>query len=198
MLGCLALAAACAASPEDFELAWEAANRRRDEAMSRGGSEPERAPASPTDRAAIGAQWLWASGKAMPGVALGGAYRLLRFGVEASLVTLTEPSHEFETRFLGNEFGLHVMVRPLYGKRWEIAAGMGGDWYSLWNIHGDLHEAALSVLGAGRFRFSEQVGAFVTARAYPLTTAGLELGTARDGSWRVPILLGTGIEWSIR
>jgi hypothetical protein len=192
MLGWLALAAVCAPA-EDFECAWENANRARDDASN--GEVEENAPPPAKAEGALGAQWLWASGKAMPGVVFGGSYEALRFDLETSFVALTDPGREFASQFLGNQFGFHLMFRPVYAERWELAGGLGADLYTLWNIHGDALEVALSARVAGHFRLSNEVGVFVTARAYPLATSGLELGTARDRSAGLPVLFGTGVEW---
>lgn len=185
MLGWLALAAVCTALPDGSEEPCDTPDRESNEAS----------PADSSGEGAIGAQWLWAVDKAMPGLLLGGTYRMVRFDFETSLVALTEPAPEFDSQFLGSHFGFHLMIRPLYDERWEVAGGLGTDCYSLWNIHGDMFEAALSVRLAGHFWISKRVGVFATARAYPLTTSGLGLGSFRDGSSGLPVLFGTGVEW---
>jgi hypothetical protein len=193
MLGWLALAAACAAPQEDFERAWVRANRGREDMPA---GEHERArPATATGQGEFGAQWLWAAGKMMPGVLAGVTYELVRFDFETSLIALTEPSAEFDSQLLGSQFGFHAMVRPFYADSWELAAGLGADGYSLWNLHGDLFEVALSVRAAGHVWLSRRFGVFATARAYPVATSGLELGTARDLSAGIPVLFGTGVAW---
>jgi hypothetical protein len=200
MLGWLALAAVCAATPDGSEGDCEArAGEGQGQAQdSSAAPDEEASPAPSSGQAAIGAQWLWASGKAMPGLLLGGSYRMVRFDIETSLIALTDKAPEFETQFLGSQFGFHLMLRPLYDERWEVAGGLGTDCYSLWNIHGDAFEAALSARISGHFWISERVGVFATARAYPVATSGLELGTSRDGSGGLPVLFGTGIEWGFR
>ena len=196
MLGWMALGAACAVPPDDFERAWELARREREDTENAEDAKPKPAPSS--GQGELGAQWLWASGKVMPGLLAGIAYGVLRFDFEASALSLTQSSPEFDTEFLGGQFGFHAMLRPFYAERWELAAGLGADAYSLFNIHGDLFEVALSLRAAGHFWFSSHVGVFATARAYPLATSGLELGTARDRSAGLPVLFGTGVAWRFR
>jgi hypothetical protein len=196
MMGWLALAAVCAALPDGSEQTCEAPAGEVEDTPP---AESEETSAAPSDgQAAIGAHWLWAAGKLMPGLVLGGTHRWLRFDLETSLISLTEPAPEFNTRLVGSQFGFYLMFRPLHDERWEIAGGLGSDVYSLWNIHGDAFEAALSVRVGGHFWISKRVGAFANARAYPLATSGLGLGTARDGSRGLPVLFGTGLEWSFR
>jgi hypothetical protein len=161
-----------------------------------GAEDAEKGAPSPYE-ATLGAQWLWASGKAMPGVSLHVGRRWVWFDVETSLIALTEPAPDDDIDFLGSQLGFYAMVRPLYGERGELAAGLGSDLYALWNIHGDEWQGSFSVRVAGGVWVSRRIGLFATARAYPVASSGLELGVERDGSRGLPILFGTGIEWRL-
>jgi hypothetical protein len=184
MLGWFALVAACASPPADL-------------VGERSESEPaaEARPAPLRVKTALGAQWLWASGKAMPGVLLRAGHRTVWFDFETSLIALTEAAPEFDTRLLGSQLGFYLTFRPVYSRRWELATGLGSDVYSLWNVHGDEWQAALSARVAGHFWLFERSGLFVTARVYPITSSGVELGVTREHARGLPVLLGTGVEW---
>jgi len=162
--------------------------------------DPPEAPSAqgPGGEGAIGSQWFWASGKAMPGLTLRAGKGLWWLDLEASLIHLTQSSNELDVHFLGNQFGLFAMVRAKPVKRLELAAGLGADIYALWNIHGDEWQVALALRTTAHFALSSRVGLFGTARGYPLSTRGLELGTYRDGSSGVPVLFSTGIEWRLQ
>jgi hypothetical protein len=147
---------------------------------------------------ALGSQWFWASGKAMPGLALRAGKGIWWLDLEASLIHLTQSSNELDVHFLGNQFGLFAMVRAKPMKRLELAAGLGADIYGLWNIHGDEWQVALALRTTAHVALASRVGIFGTARAYPLSTGGLELGTYRDGSSGLPVLFSTGIEWRLQ
>jgi hypothetical protein len=188
MLGWLALAAACEAPPVGFP----------EDAQTPDAEVERPSPATVKGQAALGAQWLWAAEKAMPGILLRAGHRTLWFDFETSLIALTDPSPAFDARLLGSQFGFYLMFRPLYAKRWEIATGLGSDIYSLWNVHGDEWQAAFSARVAGHFWFLDRAGIFVTARAYPIATSGLELGVTRERARGLPILFGTGVEWRFR
>jgi hypothetical protein len=155
--------------------------------------EPEK-PKGPTIQGAAGLHWLFASGKAMPGITLRAGHRLFWFDFETSLVFLTERSEAFDTSLLGSQLGFYFAFRPLYGKRGELTTGVGSDVYGLWNLHGDSWEVSLSLRLAGHAWLTEKFGVFATARAYPLATSGLELGTKRDGTRGWPVMFGTGVE----
>ena len=42
-----------------------------------------------------------------------------------------------------------------------------------------------------------QLGIHASARAYPLTSSGIELGTTREGGDGLPVLFSTGITWRL-
>ena len=146
----------------------------------------------------LGAQWQWAQGKAMPGITLRLGGGLWSGVLETSLIWLTEPDPDRRVRFLGSQFGAFLMVRPLSLGRVDLAAGLGVDYYPLWNVHGDEWQLALAARASVHVRLSSNMSLFGTARAYPLSTGGLELGTQRDGSAALPVLFGTGLEWRLQ
>jgi hypothetical protein len=146
----------------------------------------------------FGAQWQLVQGKAMPGITLRLGGGLCSGVLETSLIWLTEPDPERRVRFLGSQFGAFLMVRPLSVGRFDLAAGLGVDYYPLWNVHGDEWQLALAARASGHVRLSSSMSLFGTARAYPLSTRGLELGIQRDGSAALPVLFGTGIEWRLQ
>lgn len=131
----------------------------------------------------------------MPGVALRIGKDLWWAEFETSLIWLTESDPDRRFQFLGSQLGGFFMIRPLEVGRGELAAGLGLDFYPLWNIHGDERQLALALRAAGRVRMSPHVGLFATARAYPLGTRGVQLGVHRDRTHGLPILFGTGAEW---
>jgi hypothetical protein len=144
---------------------------------------------------ALGAQWWWASGKAMPGIIARAGHRWLWFDAEMTFIWLTESSADFDLSFLGSEFGFHAVFRPLYGERGELSAGIGADVYALWNLHGDEWQGALALRLEGHLNVTPRLGVFGSARFYPVATSGLELGTNRDHSRGLPLLFATGVEW---
>jgi hypothetical protein len=146
----------------------------------------------------LGVQWQWVQGKAMPGITLRLGRGLWSGVFETSLIWLTEPDPERRYRFLGSQFGAFLMVRPLRVGRLDLAAGFGLDYYPLWNIHGDEWQLALAARASGHVRLGSNVSLFGTARYYPVSTSGVELGTRRDGSFALPVLFGTGLEWRIQ
>lgn len=162
---------------------------------------PSPAYATPSEsrsqESGLGAQWQWVQGKAMPGVTLRLGGGLWSGVLETSLIWLTEPDPERRVHFLGSQFGAFLMVRPLSVGRVDLAAGLGADYYPLWNIHGDEWQLALAARVSAHVRLTSNMSVFGTARAYPLGTSGLELGTRRDGSAALPVLFGTGLEWRL-
>jgi hypothetical protein len=174
-----------------------AAGEASSEDAGEGAAQDSEPGAPPSYEATLGAQWLWASGKAMPGVSLHVGRRWVWFDFETSLIALTEPAANDEIEFLGSQLGFYATLRPLYGERGELTAGLGSDVYALWNIHGDEWQGSFSVRVAGRVWLSRRIGLFATARAYPVASSGLELGVERDGSRGLPVLFGTGIEWRL-
>lgn len=146
----------------------------------------------------LGTQWQWAQGKAMPGVTLRLGGGLWSGVLETSLIWLTEPDPERRFRFLGSQLGAFLMVRPLSVGRVDLAVGLGVDYYPLWNVHGDEWQLAFAARASGHVWLTSKVGLFATARAYPVSTSGLDLGTHRDGSLALPVLLATGLEWRLQ
>jgi hypothetical protein len=143
---------------------------------------------------ALGAQWFFVQDKSLFGPILRGGYEWFWVHTESSFLTAKE-SPTFSGGILGNQFGIYAAVSPLNTDRAEFHLALGGDFYWLYRIHGDLWEAALSARASGHFWFSRQLGAFATVRAYPASSGGLELGTDREGEGGMPILLSIGLEW---
>jgi hypothetical protein len=146
--------------------------------------------------AGAGVHWLWAQGKAMPGMTLRLGGRWLAGEGEAGLIWLTERDPDRDRRFLGGQLGAHLSVTPVANHRFRLGGGLGGDFYPLFNIHGDEWQFALALRARGDVRVARKVWLFGTARAYPLHSDGLELGVNRARSNGLPVLFGTGIEWS--
>ncbi|HEY3498017.1 MAG TPA: hypothetical protein VGK73_25135, partial [Polyangiaceae bacterium] len=63
-------------------------------------------------QAAVGAHWLFAANKAMPGVSLRVAERLVALDLETSLIWVTERDEAFDATFLGSQFGFYLSLRP--------------------------------------------------------------------------------------
>ena len=146
--------------------------------------------------AGAGVHWLWAQGKAMPGITLRLGGRWLAGEVEGGLIWLTERDPDRDRRFLGGQLGAHLAVTPISNQRVRLGGGLGADLYPLFNIHGDEWQFAMALRARGDVRIARKVWLFGTARAYPLQSDGLELGVGRDRSHGLPVLFGTGIEWS--
>jgi hypothetical protein len=144
----------------------------------------------------LSAQAFWAQGKVMPGVAFGARLGFVELDLEASLVWLTEPAPPRGITFLGSEFGAHIMLLALRHRHVDLAVGLGGDLYWLGNVHGDALEAALALKSAANVWITPDLGLYATARAYPIASSGLELGTHRAGDASLPVLFSTGITWS--
>ncbi len=147
------------------------------------------------DRVLGSAQWFWVQGKAMPGFELGLGRERFELDVELSFVTLMERSSELDGRWVGNQLGVFAMFSPVRERWVDVSLGLGGDFYLLWGVHSDASEVALAPRAVLRLWPSEQLAISVSARSYVLHGSGLELGTARDGSASLPLLLSTGITW---
>lgn len=140
-------------------------------------------------------QWFWVQGKAMPGFELGLSRDWFELDLELSFVTLTERSSELDGRWAGNQLGAFAMFMPVRERWLDVGVGLGGDFYLLWGVHSDASEAALTPRAVVRLWPSEDIAISVTARSHWVHSAGLELGTGRDGSSGPPVLLSTGITW---
>jgi hypothetical protein len=153
------------------------------------------APDRPPVGASLGLHWTWVAGKYMPGLALALRGGRVGFTVETSFVGLTRSAPAAASSFLGNQFGLTISYAVLRTERLELALGAGFDAYWLWNLHGDAGEWALATRAEAHYWHRPGRGLYVHARAYPVSTASLELGSTRDGERGVPVLFTTGIEW---
>jgi hypothetical protein len=158
--------------------------------------EPPPDPGPPRGSGGIGGHFLWAFGKVMPGVTVRGGKGWIWGELEGAFIWITEDDPHSDRSFLGNQFGVFAMARPLHLDRLRLAAGLGGDFYPLWNIHSDEWKMALAVRLRADARIASNLWAFGTARSYLLSSDGLELGVARDESKGLPVLFGTGLEWS--
>lgn len=143
------------------------------------------------------AQAFWARGKVMPGVAYGARLGFVELDLEASLLWLTEPAPPRGITHLGSQLGAHVMFLPVRERYFDFGVGLGGDFYWLWNVHGDAVEAALAVKTQGNLWITPELGIYATARAYPVTSSGLELGSTPDADAGLPLLFSTGITWRL-
>lgn len=153
---------------------------------------------------ALGPQWFWASQKAMTGAMLRAARGRWSGAFEASLIFDTDGRSndarrpEQDSAFLGAQFGIYLMASPIQNQRFELSLGAGVDYYRLWGIHASAWELALAARVAGHLRLIAGFGVFVSARVYPLSSSGLELGSYRDGEHGLPVLFSTGIEWRVQ
>jgi hypothetical protein len=142
----------------------------------------------------LGVHHLFAAGKLTPGVTLRGGSGWFWGAFEGSFVFLVKPPPE-RSAFLGNQLGGYFMLRPFARSGFELEGGVGVDAYPLWGIHGDEWQVALAARLAAHARVHRNAGAFVTARAYPIATNGLELGVHRNGDRGLPVMFGAGVEW---
>jgi hypothetical protein len=168
---------------------------------SRDGAEPEpvEAPAeTPPElhrNLALGAQWFLVEGKLMLGPTLRGGHRWFWVHAETSFVFVTKAADAFGGGLLGSELGIAAALSPIHTEQVELMLGLGGDFYWLYGLHGDLWEAALSTRASGHFWLSRSIGVFGALRVYPAASRGLELGTRRSGEAGMPLLLSLGLEW---
>jgi len=154
-------------------------------------------PATPhlLDRFTATAFWFWADGKVMPGLELSGGKDWFQLDIELAFVALSKSSPDFDGTFLGNQLGIFAMFTPLRDRYYEVSAGIGADFYLLWGIQSEVVERALAPRLSARIWPLEHVAVTLTARAYPVHTSGLDLGTRRDGSDGSPLLITSGITW---
>jgi hypothetical protein len=115
--------------------------------------------------------------------------------VEANLRWTSEPTDAVDATFLGVQWGLYLEGAPVSTERFELNLGLGADIHTMFNIHSDFVEVALSTTASGTFWFTRELGAIVGLRAYPLASSGLELGTDRSGARTIPILATVGLKW---
>ena len=146
----------------------------------------------------LGLQWAWASDKYMPGLALGLRGQSLGLILESGLVGLLQPAPGTAQTFLGNSFGAALTYAALRTSHLELSLGLGCDVYYLWNLHPDKYEIALAARAEAHYWFAGGPGVYLGARAYPVASRGLELGTTRAGGGSLPVLFTTGIEWRTR
>jgi hypothetical protein len=145
----------------------------------------------------LSVQAFWAQGKVMPGAALGLRFGAVELDLEASLLWLTEPAPPRGITFLGNQVGAHLMFLPVRERYFDFGVGLGGDFYWLWNVHGDAVEPALALRAEGNLWLAPRLGVHAAARAYPWKSSGLELGTTRADEEALPVLFSTGITWRL-
>lgn len=142
-------------------------------------------------------QFFWAQGKVMPGLAIGVGQRWVEMNLELSMLSLTRAAPPQNVTFLGNQFGVQVMFVPVREEHVDLGIGLGGDFYWLWGVHSDAVESALTLKAATHVWLTPQLGLYASARVYPLTSSGLELGTDRDSESALPVLVSTGITWRL-
>lgn len=153
---------------------------------------------------ALGTQWFWASQKAMTGAMLRAGRGRWSSAFEGSLIFDTDAHSndarrgEQDSAFLGAQFGAYLMGSPIYNQRFELSLGAGLDYYRLWGIHASAWELALAARAAGHLHLIAGFGVFASARVYPLSSSGLELGSYRDGERGLPVLFSSGIEWRVQ
>jgi hypothetical protein len=162
-------------------------------------TESEASPGAPAKDVAtlLSAQAFWAQGKVMPGAALGLRFGAVELDLEAALLWLTEPAPPRGLTFLGNQIGAHLMFLPVRERYFDLGVGLGGDFYWLWNVHGDAFEPALALKAEGNLWLTPQLAVYAAARAYPWKSSGLELGTTRGSEDELPVLFSTGITWRL-
>jgi hypothetical protein len=163
-----------------------------------GASEDAEPPPDLHRNLGLGAQWFLIQDKIMPGLAVRGGKQWIWGHFETSFLFATESSPALDGSALGSQFGLYAAISPLNVERGEIHLGLGPDLYWLWGIHGDQWEIALSTRVSGHFWITRQLGTFASARFYPLSSNGLELGTTREGDAGIPVLFTLGLEWRPR
>lgn len=142
-------------------------------------------------------QLFWAQGKVMPGFAIGVGTRFVEVDLEVSMLTLTEAAPPRDLTFLGNQFGAHVMFVPLHEEHIDLGIGLGGDFYWLWGVHSDAVESAFALKAASHVWLTPKFGLYASARVYPWTSSGVELGTDRESKSGLPVLFSTGITWRL-
>jgi hypothetical protein len=153
---------------------------------------------------ALGPQWFWVSQKTMTGAMLRAGRGRWSGAFEASLIFDTDVRSrdarrpEQDSAFLGAQFGGYVMASPIQNQRFELSLGAGVDYYRLWGIHASAWELALAARATAHLRLVAGFGVFASARVYPLSSSGLELGTYRNGERGLPVLFSTGIEWRVQ
>lgn len=176
---------------------WEEQDRPASDFASNGDALSSAAPRArrPRVRSWLGAQNLFVEDKVMPGLTWRVGYRVVWLDLEGSFVWLTRESPTLGTSFLGNHIGAHVMLAPLRVGGVLLRAGLGGDFYPLWNVHGDEWQAALTLRASAHVPLTKRVNVFGTARAYLVESDGVELGVDRQGGSRMPVLFSLGLEW---
>ena len=115
--------------------------------------------------------------------------------LEANLRWTSEPIEQVDATFLGVQWGAYLEGAPVSTERVDLNLSLGADIHTMFNIHSDFVELALSTAVSGTFWFTHELGAIVGVRAYPLASSGLELGTDRNGVRGVPVLATVGLKW---
>lgn len=171
----------------------DAAWHERDE-PSAAAAEEEAAPGWSPD-VGLGAQVFGVSGKAMVGLSLRVGDELFWGELEFTPIWLTKSSSDFDGSFLGNQWGFYFSLAPLRTRFVEGLLGVGLDVFHLWGIHSDEAFTALSFKAAAHARPTPSISIFASVRSYALHSAGVELGTYRNGERTVPVVGTVGSEW---
>jgi hypothetical protein len=191
---CFVLAAACVTAAVSGA---PAAHAQSDEPATESEASPDADGPAKNTQTLLRAQGFWAQGKVMPGAALGLRLGAVELDLEATLLWLTEPAPPRGLTFLGNQIGAHLMLLPVRERYCDVGVGLGGDFYWLWNVHGDAVEPALALKAEGNLWLTPRLGLHAAARVYPWKSPGLELGSTRADEAGSPVLFSTGITWRL-
>ncbi len=143
----------------------------------------------------LGLQWAFASEQiaAGPVLAVGGEGFWL--DLEAPFLFTTKEAPELTANFLGNRWGIHGFWAPHASKTVRVRVGLGGDFYSLWGIHGDEFKAALALRADVTYWVQPNLGAELGVRGYPLSSEGLSVVRGPGGLEGVPVFLTAALHY---
>lgn len=192
------------ATPEDAQAAQEESPAENASPALRTQGEPGSSAADDTEHgkvaerleSRVGFQTLWAQDKVLAGVTLRFGRRMFFGAFETHLMWTTDRPAAIDRPFLGSQYGLYFEFMPLRTRFFALSAALGTDIFHLWGIDSGELQAALSTKVQAHVQFTRRFGATLGARAYPLSTSGVELGEARNGSRDLPVLMSTGLEWT--
>jgi hypothetical protein len=146
----------------------------------------------------LGAEVFLVKGKTIAGVDLNAAFTD-RFGLHLGfgLVTADEdaPRHNIQGDWLGSLLSFHFFLRNPIARNLEARFGTGVDAWLLAGIASGESKFAWPVYAEGRLQVAPSAALFLRGRYYVVSSDGLEVGEAYDGSTQHPFLVSAGVAY---
>lgn len=158
-------------------------------------------PAAADDGVSLGIQGetMLIEDKTVVGLSVYAFFQIIGIDLGFALAWLDEedPRPPVEGSFLGGLFHVHALARFAVIDDLSLRLGTGLDAWFLWGIDEDESKFAMPLVAEARYFIGDHLNVFVQPRYYLVTSDGLEVGVAADGSEGSPFLVvvGLGGEW---